>query len=74
MLGSVFENDGKNDVLSGFFRLFKTENETTSFRLVVWFENEIVDVVLINRFQKLNEMKRKFHAKTFFFSMMKKCL
>ena len=37
VLGSVFENDGKNDVLSFRFRFFKTENETTSFRLVVLF-------------------------------------
>ena len=35
VLGRVFENDGKNHVLSFRFRFFKTQNETTSFRLVV---------------------------------------
>ena len=39
VLGSVFENDGQNNVLS------------------FWFENEIVDVVLSNRFRKRNETK-----------------
>ena len=34
-LGSDFENDGKTDVLSFRFCSFKTEDETTSFRLVV---------------------------------------
>ena len=49
MLGSVFENDGKKDVSGSLF----------------WFENKIADVVLSNRFQKRNETKQKFHAKTF---------
>ena len=35
VMGIVFENDEKNDVLSFPFRFFKTKNETTSFSLVI---------------------------------------
>ena len=41
VLGSVYEKDGKNDVLWFRFRFFNTEVEMTSFRLVVlvWKRN-----------------------------------
>ena len=35
VMGTVFENVGKNAVLLFHFRFFKTKNKPTSFRLVV---------------------------------------
>ena len=45
-MGSVFENDGKKDVLSFWFFQNGKRNDDSSF----WFENEIEDDVLSNRF------------------------
>ena len=58
VLGSVFENDRKNEVL--LFRFFGTETKQQVSDLSFWFENEIIDVVISNRFQKRNKTKRKF--------------
>ena len=55
MLGSVFENDGKNDILSFCFFKWKMKQRVSGSWF--WFENEIVDIVLSNRFRKQNETK-----------------
>ena len=53
VLGSVFENDGKNDVLLFCFRFAKRKMKQRVSGSSIWFENKIVDVVLSICFRKM---------------------
>ena len=57
MLGSIFENDGKPTFCRLIFVFSKRNTKQRVSGSSFWFENEIVDVVLSNRFRKQNVQK-----------------
>ena len=57
MLGSIYENDGKPTFCRFIFVFSKRNTKQRVSGSSFWFENEIVDVVLSNRFRKQNVQK-----------------
>ena len=57
MLFNFFFKYGKNNVLSFGFLFSKRKTKQQVSGSLFWFENDIVDVVLSNHFQKQNGAK-----------------